>query len=128
MVPVQVHEEWAVIEQAPGSGAGPIFVGERELAEQEAIKILLVTEQVNVSKERTVVEGVSFRKEVATYDEAVTTTLNREELVVDDPANLAVERFGAPDMPISTLDSTEENSRRFWMPESGTNSATTVPL
>ena len=85
---VPVREERVVIERLPGSGQ---VLDRAAEPGEEAIAIPVMKERVNVGKEAVVSEEVEVRKEIVEDREQVRETVRKEQLVVDDPAELAAE-------------------------------------
>lgn len=96
---VPVREERLVIEVVPGAGSGRVRVGDQTLVEGEVIEILLMEEQLTVTKEAVLKEDITIRKEVTTHDEPVTETLRSEELVVEDQHGFATLNADNPTAP-----------------------------
>ena len=88
-VTVPVRATRLVIEVVPGSGSAR--VGDRVLHEGESLEVLLSEERVRVTKEVVVREDVLIRTETVEHEEQIQETLRREELVVDQEGDLAVE-------------------------------------
>jgi uncharacterized protein (TIGR02271 family) len=88
-VNMPIREERLVIEVVPGTGR--VRIGDRELQEGETIEVPLREERVVVGKEVVVHEDVVIRTESIERTESVQATLRREELSVEDPADLVVE-------------------------------------
>lgn len=106
---VPVREERLVIEVVPGVGAGRVRVGDQTLVEGEVIEILLMEEQITVTKEAILKEDITIRKEVTTHTEQVSETLRSEELTVEDQQGLATINT---DTPAASRDHASPSSER----------------
>lgn len=91
-VEVPVREEHLVIEPRPGHGR--VRIGDRELREGESIELLLMREEIIITKEAIVTEDITIRKETVERTERVSGTVRKETLDVQREGDVVLHETG----------------------------------